>query len=505
MRRLRLDPVIVGVIAAALFAFLASLALGGAKAPLGGDEAAHFDYVIDVWHGHLPVFEDGLTIRPPFGSLPPVQWVAQHPPGFYVLLAPVVGPLWDAGHLLAAVFAARLLNAVFAGLAVVAVAWAARRIVPARPAVAVTSAAVMALTPMLVLVGSAVYNDLVNVVFSALALGIAATAILRGLSTRLVIGAVLVLSGGMLSRLTFVVFVAAVVVAFLCARGFAGGLGGGFAGGRGWNGWPGRVGAVLLAVAAPAAASGWFYLRNRELSGNFAGSHPEWSAKVLHRAPAGFTDTVLSRDFYQGLFGVFRGDEAYLGWTWLLLFVPLALGLVALLIAAVRGARHRPRAGARAEDRAGAGAGARARRGPDARVDTDVTVVQRTLVVLMLLAVFVLLVVVQVFFVMQGGRPQTRYGLPIMTVLAVVMALGLVSWGRVVSLVLTTLWAAGAVTVWLRLLDLSGPSQLTPWSLTVARVSAVLAVVVLVAAVAGAWVVVLRRRRLRGRRRLRSV
>lgn len=57
--------------------------------PLFGtaDEAAHFDYAYQVWTGRLPVFERGLVIRPPFGFLPPVQWTAQHPPLYYLVLA----------------------------------------------------------------------------------------------------------------------------------------------------------------------------------------------------------------------------------------------------------------------------------------------------------------------------------------------------------------------------------------------------------------------------------
>jgi 4-amino-4-deoxy-L-arabinose transferase-like glycosyltransferase len=371
------------------------------------------------------------------------------------------------------VLAGRVANAVLAGLVVVAVAWAVRRIVPAPPAVAVAAAGTTALTPMLLLVGSAVYNDLLTVLCAALALGVAATAIRRGLSTRLVVGAAVVVSAGMLSRLTFVVFAAAVVVAVALA---AGGVRG-----RGWNGLAGRTAAVLVVVAVPTAASGWFWLRNIALTGNVAGSHPEWSAEALHRAPAGFADTVLSRDFHQGLFGVFRGNEGYLGWTWLLLFVPLALGLVALVVRGVRCSRAD-----RDTPRERGGAVLRP-------VGPEGTGLQRTLVVLMLVTVLVLLVLLQVLFVMQGGRPQTRYGLPIMTVLVVPMAIGLASWGRVGSAVLGTLWAAGALAVWLRLLDLDAPAQLSPDGLTVARVSAALAAAVVLAAVAGGWTTVVRR------------
>lgn len=482
MRRFLPSVHTVVVIAAAVFAVLASAAVAFQAPPLNSaDEPAHLDYVIDVWHGTFPVFENGLTIRPPFGPLPPVQWVAQHPPLFYWVLAPVVGPLWDGGHLYFAVLAGRSVNALFAGASVLACAWAARRIAPGRPEVASVAAIVVSCTSMLLLVGGAVYNDLPNVAFGALALGVAATAIRRGISTPLVVGAALVTTGGMLSRLTFAVFLVAVAVGLVCALGLR--RGPGF-----WNGWVGRVVAAALSVVVPVAAAGWFYLHNIATSGNVAGSHPEWSQTHMNRVTATFPDTVTSASFWKGVFAVFRGHEPVdsSDWTYALLVVPVVLGLVVLVVGRLR----RNRMAAPVAPRTGL----LARRRATAPV-AEPSVLAQPLVVLMLLAVFVLLVVLQVFFVMQGGAPQTRYGLPMMPILAVVMGYGLASWGRFVSPVLVTVWTVVAGRVWFDILQLATPPYLSAVPLQIARVATVAAVVALVVTLAVFWISALRRPR----------
>lgn len=455
------------VIGAALFAVLASIAVAWSDAPLSsGDEAAHLDYAIDVWHGHLPVFEDGLTIKPPFGVAPPVQWVAQHPPFFYAVLAPVVGPLWDGGQLYAAVLAGRAVNAVFAGASVLATGWAALRVLPGRPAVAAVASLVLAGTSMFLLVGGAIYNDLANVLFAALAVGVAASALRRGLSTRLLVGGVVVTSLGMLSRLSFAVFVVAVVVAFLLARGTP---------------LVRRLVGAGAVVVAPALAAGWFFVRNVRITGNVAGSHPDWAAEHLGRSSRSAAQVVTDPDFWTGVFSVFKGHlEAHWQWTWWLLLGPLALAVVAGVAAVVRRVVG-----------PGRWTGARHASLPPARPRGDV--VSDVLVAAMLVAVAALVVAGQVQFTTGGGAPNTRYGLPVMPVLAIVMAIGLVrGLGRLAAPVLTVAWVAGAAFVWWAILELSKPTSEVPGALAATRVSAVVALVVLAATLAGAVLLQLR-------------
>ena len=457
------------VLAAAFFAVFAAIAIGFSAPPFNsGDEAAHFDYAVTVWHGHLPVFLDGLQIDPPFGQIPPAQWVSQHPPLFYAVLAPVVGPLWDSGQQYHAVLAGRAVNAVIAGLTVLAVGWAARRVVPTRPGAASIAAVVVSLTSMFLLVGGAVYNDLPNVAFGALAIGIGTTALRRGLSTRLVVLAAVVTAAGMLSRLTFAVFLLAVLVAFVCARG-----------GGWWNGLVGRAVAVVVAAAAPALAAGWFFLRNERLTGNIAGSQPVWAAEHLHRRPQGFVTTVTSPEFWTGVFSVFRGHyTADVLWPWALLLAPLLLAVVVAGVPALR-RNGRVRVPTASSGR---------RRHPD---DSDR--VADVLVALLLLAVVALVVFLQIRFTMQGGGVHARYALPVVPVLAVVMAIGLSGFGRVVSPLLVTVWVVAAGVDWSAIVDLSAPAFHEPATLTISRVAVVLAVVALVAVLTLVWTAALRR------------
>jgi hypothetical protein len=94
------------------------------KALYTSDETAHMDYAYQVWLGRLPVFQHGLLFRPPGANVPPVQWEAQHPPLFYLITAPVVGPLINGGHWLSAVLAGRACCVVVAAACIVALSWA---------------------------------------------------------------------------------------------------------------------------------------------------------------------------------------------------------------------------------------------------------------------------------------------------------------------------------------------------------------------------------------------
>lgn len=113
-----------GVLAAVLGLALAAAAFA-AVSPLNGsaDEPAHVDYAYQLWHGDFPVFEDGLVLVPEGQPSPPVQFVGQHPPLYYLLLAPVVGPLVDAGHPQAAVLSARGVSLLIAIACLLALAW----------------------------------------------------------------------------------------------------------------------------------------------------------------------------------------------------------------------------------------------------------------------------------------------------------------------------------------------------------------------------------------------
>jgi hypothetical protein len=399
--------------AAVLAAILASLVQALLSPPLHtGDETAHLDYAYQVWTGHLPVFEDGLVLAPEAGSVPPVQWAAQHPPLYYLVLAPVVGPLVDGGHAVAAVYAARGLNALGAGLLVLVAAWAARRAFPTAPLVAPVTALVVGTTAWVARVGGSGYNDIFAALLTTWLLGIAAGAIRSGLTWPRAAGLIVVSALCLGSRLHTMVMVGVLVAAVLAgvilrtADLPTAGLP--TAGLRSVRGEAVRAAVVTLGVpAAVAATSGWFYLRNVALTGSVTGGHPDWAAQNLDRVVRPVPDVLADAGVWTRLLAVFGHDQLPDAAVVLLLLVaPAALAAVAGL-RTVRGARLPA-----------------TRRADVLILATGATAVAATLAM-------------QLVYTAGGGSPHPRYLLPVIGILAMLVAQGLVSTRRWLP------WAAG--------------------------------------------------------------
>lgn len=353
------------------------------------DETAHVDYAYQVWHGHLPVFEHGLVFHPP-ANVPPVQWEAQHPPLFYALLAPIVGPLIGAGHWLTATLAGRGVCVLIAVACLVALAWAGSLVStkhPARYAIAVP-ATVAPFSPFM-RVGGSVYNDNLGALFTILALGIGIVAIRRGVSWRLLLAAAVVGAAGMLSRASFAVTLALMAVALA-----AGVLLHDPGERRARLVRAAALGATPIAVAA--AASAWFYLRNKRLTGSYTGGHTQWAIDHLSRVPKPLSGVLTSTLFWGTDGQLLRqngGVDAYLG--------PVLLGLVAALAGwswLRRYTRHRPPV-----DRLQAG------------------------VVVLLGAQLVATLAGEAQYVTTGGGVITRYLLPALLPLGCVLAAGILA------------------------------------------------------------------------------
>lgn len=417
------------VLAATVFMLAASVARAFTYPPLnGGDEPAHLDYVLSVWQGHLPVFEQGITHHAPFGATTPVQWVSQHPPLYYLLLAPVVGPIWDAGHPLVAVIAGRLVSGLMAGAVVVASAWAAWRCFPGARRLPGGVAVVTAMAGMLVQQGGSIYNDVLFVLWSVLACGIAGAALRTGVGPGLLVGAVLVGAAGMTTRLSFVLWLVALVVAVALARHVRLGR---------FSGVPARVVAAVLPVVAAGAASGWFWLHNKATSGNFSGRHADWGIENMGRVVRPIREVALDGTFWTSLYGIYRGVLPQTDRTqWFLMVLPMVLAASVGVTLVVR-ARRTPSA-------APARSGARDRR-------RDRTALG--LLVAMFVVVTVLLSVTEIDYVHGGGAANTRYALTVLPVIAITMAAGLTGWRRT-SGVLVTVWIAGAFIPYWSLVDL---------------------------------------------------
>lgn len=369
-----------------------------------GDETAHLDYAVQVWTGHLPVFEEGVTLAPHVGSVPPVQWVAQHPPLYYLLLAPLVGPLVEHGHLVGALYAARALNVALVGLLVVVVAWAARRAFPGTTATGGTptapvAALVVGATAWVARVGGSAYNDVLAAVFATWLFGVAVSAVRSGLTWRrtalLVVVAALCL-GVRLHTMVMVAVMVAVVLAGVLLRDPSD---------------PSRRGdrarAVVLVLGVPgavAATTGWFWLRNVRLTGSVTGGHPDWAAENLDRVVRPVLDVLLDGGVWVRLLAVF-GYGA----------VPDAVGVVLLLavpaLLALLGVIRRAR-------------------GPAPGIARGVVPdLPGVLIAASGAGVIVVTLVMQALYTAGGGSPHPRYLLLVVAPLVLLVARGLTELG----------------------------------------------------------------------------
>ena len=372
-----------------------------------GDEMAHFDYAVQVWHGDLPVFEDGLQVELPWGVRPPVQWTSQHPPLFYLLLAPVVGPLYDAGSPYLAGMAGRMVNTVIAAALCAAVMWAVRPLCGGRRWLPWIAGLAAASSPWVMGVGSAIYNDDIAALEITVVLGAAlrlitlpregTDALAARTGTWWVLGVAAVAAAS--TRLALMPIVA-VVFGALVLRGL---LAPGPLPRRSWLLRPVLIGLAMI------AATGWFYLRNVRLTGTVAGGHPEWAmANTDRTSPPAPLEVAADPVYWAKLLGIFSPGNTPDGLTlWALLVAPALLGAVlAIVLGAIsrraRSAQHGAHAAGAAERPVGLPG------------------------VVMLAAVSGLLITMQFVYVSAAaGNLFPRYSLPILPVTCLLIAWGL--------------------------------------------------------------------------------
>jgi hypothetical protein len=419
-----------------------------------GDEPAHVDYAYQVWHGRLPVFEEGLELRPAGAWIPPVQWTAQHPPLYYLVIAPLVGPLADAGLPVAAVYAARGVSVLILGALVVAAWWSARQLAgsssPTARVLPTVTAFVVACSATAVDAGASAYNDILAAALVTLLFGLVARAVRRGLDARLVAAISVVVALCALTRTSAMIAAsvcgAAAVVAGLLPR----------ADGRRHP--RASLALVVAAPAAVAATSGWFYLRNVRLTGSVTGGHPDWAAENQNRVVRPVREVALDPVTWERLPNLFWWDGAVprVVAVWVLLAVPALLGGVYALTAARR------RTPAAAEAR------------PDTRA-------RRVLLAAFPVVAVVVAVTVQLVYVSTGGGPYPRSLLPVLLPFAFAVAAGLGRWPL----------AAVALPVWTAIVLVDAGTWLAQELSTPAepgRYAALPGPAAVVGCVAGAWV-----------------
>ena len=236
-----------------------------------GDTRAHIDYVWRVYNGEIPRFNDGFRY-PPFGSRK-IQPQANHPPLFYMVNAPFVGPFLAQGKWEQAIAVARAVNIFIGVLCVVALAWAGWLLGGKRRqlfAVAVPAIAALAyrFTTLNVVYGA----DGLLTLLSTLTFINIYKIITQGIQRRYVLALLLLSVAGMATKATYIVMLAASCLSLLIAA---------YVHTKGKNEVEkkrqfGRAvicaGLIILAVAL---ATGWFYYsRNYQTTGSWFRASP---------------------------------------------------------------------------------------------------------------------------------------------------------------------------------------------------------------------------------------
>lgn len=275
VRARRREVVVVAAVTAgfALVLFLWAAVVPAFQAP---DERAHFDAAVHVaigdgWPdpGHLHVLEavdqaasaDDPSSLPTMGELlqqtgagqvDTVDQMTQHPPTYYVLAAGVLHLVhFESLHPSAALFAVRLLGALFV-LPLPALAWATVRRVTRSPKAAVTGAFAVLAVPQLASIGASVSNDAPVMLFAATTVWLAVRVLTGDRRLRTTVALAVSLGVAILWKGTALPLIPFVGVAlFLGAAGTAGRTGVGT-----------RVVRTLWPLALAAVIGAWWWLRN---------------------------------------------------------------------------------------------------------------------------------------------------------------------------------------------------------------------------------------------------
>jgi hypothetical protein len=275
-QRLAAHPLAVPILLACLlFAIGAQVACLFSIPSWSNDEPAHLGYIATLSDGRLPTI-DSPSGFPGRDEQHGHIWTANHPPAFHLLMVPV----WElfSGDVGSAVVAMRLINTFGFAVWLLLVALVARELVPDRPAVTAL-ATVVALAPTLALRSGFLINDGLGS-SAALLMMLMAVRMLRGEFTprRAAIAAV---AGSIAAgtRAPGVLIVAACFVAVLIV-------------GIRRHGWLRGTTYAGVLGGVPALATGWFYVRNHNLYGDFTGQ--DALLEKFGRAPVDSLNDVLA-------------------------------------------------------------------------------------------------------------------------------------------------------------------------------------------------------------------
>jgi hypothetical protein len=295
-------------VAAAVCLFVSVATLAAFSLPWRGtlDSPDHLDYVYQVHLGQIPDAygsEYGFPGERNVRSSKARQFASAHPPGYYAIVAPVMGPLLDRDRWVAAIAFGRAVNIAFGAVGAVAMGWFMWRLGGRRRgSIAVAAAATGSLTVAYVTFSGDIYNDIAVTACSIAMVGTACVVARDGLTVRRSLALVALAALGMTFKSThlFAILVSypALLFAVCWHRG---------------ESLRRRLGVAAATavgmVAAPALAIGWFYARNRARSGSWFRSTPK--APLQGRAERSLTDNLTNPDFYLTVPARLLGSERW--------------------------------------------------------------------------------------------------------------------------------------------------------------------------------------------------
>lgn len=362
------------------------------------DEGPNAGYAVELASGRLPTIDTPVTtdarrypqvvegletmVDEPHRHI----WTANHPPLYYLMSLPFVAAAGALDAPQVMVVGMRLINAVGSALCVLLVGLIAFE-VTRRAAVAFLATGISASCAVLVTAGGHIANDGVAVAASSLTLLATIWILNRGLSPRLLTLVALAGTAAAGAKapgvLTVVLCGAAIAVALLLRD-------------HSRRGVIRALAASAVATGVPALATGWFYVRNIVLYGD-----PTASDALLDkfdREPNGtwwqiLTDGSLWMDWYERLWAPVLAEGYAVAAD--VLAVVAVIGLLVLLV-------RRRIAGPADQPSSGAG-----------------------WLLLMVHAAVILANLVG--FVAGGGNPNDRYLLPLMPLLALALAVGVMT------------------------------------------------------------------------------
>lgn len=309
---------------------------------LPADETAHVGYALALSRGELPALDskvpDEVPGMPLYFPLRREIYTANHPPLYYLVVAVPLGLGVRSGHPVVGMELARLLTVALTAIGAAAVWWTARTLAPDRRDTAILASALTVLLPVVPRFAGTVHNDGFALAVSAVAIAVSASLLASGPTRRRLLAAAVAAAALTLTRAVGIpaaCLVASAATASILVHSR--------------RPMATRVGRAVIAGAgvsgAACLASAWFWLRNRALYGDIAGS-----AYNLHRfgyARRGSTLQAITElhwpmEFHRQIWGrIYDSEEFAVGWGALpgaFLAGLVVLGAVALLVGAAR--RH---------------------------------------------------------------------------------------------------------------------------------------------------------------------